>query len=117
MTFTELGSGNSRGLACAFMETPDTKRLSKSSVGQLRRGSTHYSATLSCRERNLTECAAQIRGSASLASPSRQAHHFERLFGGLSTMAGMVEDSVRRRWSTREVEPRRALAYWIDTIC
>jgi len=32
-------------------------------------------------------------------------------------MAGMVEDSVRRRWSTREVEPRRALAYWIDTIC
>jgi AraC family transcriptional regulator, positive regulator of tynA and feaB len=32
-------------------------------------------------------------------------------------MAAMVEDSVHRRWSTREVEPRRALAYWIDTIC
>ncbi|HLZ99244.1 MAG TPA: AraC family transcriptional regulator [Steroidobacteraceae bacterium] len=32
-------------------------------------------------------------------------------------MAAMVQDSVRRRWSTRDVEPRRALAYWIDTIC
>jgi AraC-like DNA-binding protein len=32
-------------------------------------------------------------------------------------MTDMVRDSVRQRWSTRDVDPRRALAYWIDTIC
>ena len=32
-------------------------------------------------------------------------------------MTAMGQDSVRQRWSTWDVEPRRALAYWIDTIC
>jgi AraC-like DNA-binding protein len=32
-------------------------------------------------------------------------------------MAAMVERRERRCWSTHEVEPQRALAYWIDRVC
>ncbi len=32
-------------------------------------------------------------------------------------MVAIVERSVRQHWSTTNVEPRQALAYWVDTIC
>jgi AraC-like DNA-binding protein len=32
-------------------------------------------------------------------------------------MAAMVATRLRQAWSTADVEPRHALAYWVDTIC
>ena len=32
-------------------------------------------------------------------------------------MGGELGAQGHRRWSTEEVDPRRALAYWIDTVC
>jgi AraC-like DNA-binding protein len=32
-------------------------------------------------------------------------------------MVAIAETPVRQRWSTTDVESRRALAYWVDTIC
>jgi AraC-like DNA-binding protein len=32
-------------------------------------------------------------------------------------MGVMTEQAARQHWSTADVEPRHALAYWVDTIC
>ena len=32
-------------------------------------------------------------------------------------LALATENAARQRWSTSDVEPRNALAYWVDTIC
>src|SRR5260370_37276510 len=117
MTFTELGSGNSRGLICAFMEH-----------------SRHQtSPTIKCRpiapeeyapERKTLMPGTQFDRMQRPVSPQRLAcitdptgAPFPNAFWGLDTMTAIGQDSVRQRWSTWDVEPRRALAYWIDTIC
>ena len=32
-------------------------------------------------------------------------------------MGAILETPARQRWSTADVDPRQALAYWVDTIC
>lgn len=32
-------------------------------------------------------------------------------------MTGPGENALRHRWTTEDVEPRHALAYWVDTVC
>lgn len=32
-------------------------------------------------------------------------------------MAAMLESPTRRHWSTADVDPQYALAYWVDTVC
>lgn len=32
-------------------------------------------------------------------------------------MVAVIERPARQRWSTADVDPRNALAYWVDTIC
>src|SRR6185312_4607392 len=34
-----------------------------------------------------------------------------------SNMGVQLEQQAARHWSTEEVDPRHALAYWVDTIC
>jgi AraC family transcriptional regulator, positive regulator of tynA and feaB len=52
-----------------------------------------------------------------IAQTPMKRQHVQSDDGGTETMAETLATRTPRRWSTEDVDQRRALAYWVDTVC